>query len=326
MKATNTDLNFDLLQRALLKIHPNYSYFLQEFLEKLRPIILQQQSTQEAHFIHLVGFIKMEKAREIITDVLEMLQWQNESVFIWEGSDEVFPCLMDQAMALQENYSKFPKILVTNGFYDFFHEVQFDNIELCDFGRQLTRFMQERKELDLSGARVNSIQGGGTLIISFIPNFNSRPFYHRGGLLKFLWENPTNDIQILRREYFPDELRKLVEKNYLRRNEFIFFSKDESKHIQTVLDLISICPTIEACGGQILEIPVKLTFEALAYFYDYTFYKRLNFTKQKQEALAFFDPIFRQYSRFGSKIPEMSSPREITLDFKGGWRLIGNVD
>ncbi|MDO8969019.1 hypothetical protein [Algoriphagus sp.] len=74
-------------------------------------------------------------------------------------------------------------------------------------------------------------------------------------------------------------------------------------------------------GSQILGMPVTLTYRALSYFYDYAFYKRLSFAKQKNEALAFFDPVFRQYPRLGSKISESRSPRELTLDFNGGWRF-----
>ncbi|MDO8969020.1 hypothetical protein [Algoriphagus sp.] len=183
MKATNTYLNFDLIQRALLKIHPNYSYFLEDFLEKLKPIIYKQQSINEAHFIHLVGFIKMDKAREIISNVIELLQWQNEAIFLWEGSDINSPSALAQAEAIQESYAEFPRVLITNGLYDFFHEVQFDNLDLCDSGKQIGKFLQERKELDLSGFRLNPIWAGGSLIISFIPDFESKPYYHRGGLL-----------------------------------------------------------------------------------------------------------------------------------------------
>lgn len=323
MKAANTDLNFELLKRALLKIHPEYCLFLNEFLEKLRPVILNEHSKEEAHFIHLVGFDNKVEARKIITDVMELLQWQNETIFLWESPDYINgPSHLAQAQALQETYTNFPPVLVTDGLWDFFHEVQFDDLKLCENGKQIVRFLHERRQLDLSEFRLKPLQAKGNLIISYIPNFESMEYDIGGGLIPYLWKSPEMDIEKFRKAFYPIELKRLVEKNYVRREELIFFSKDESYPIQYAMELISLCPVIETFGSQIVGFPVKLTCNALSYFHFYVFYKKLSYVKLKMEAFAFFEPVFRQYPRMSGRLDGLQPEAgEVILDFKGGWRF-----
>ncbi|WP_100629747.1 hypothetical protein [Algoriphagus formosus] len=328
MKATKPDLNLDLLKRALLKIHPEYCLFLNDFLEKLQPIIYREQSLEEAHFIHLVGFENKLEARKIITDVIELLQWQNETIFLWESADYINgPSQLAQTQALQENFSDFPGVLVTDGLWDFFHEVQFEDLKLCENGKQIVKFLSERRELDLSEFRLKPLQARGNLIVSYIPNFESMEYDIGGGLIQYLWDSPEIDFERFRKDFYPIELRRLVEKNYVRREDLIFFSKDESFPIQYAMDLISLCPVIETYGSQILGFPVKLTCNALSYFHFYVFYKKLSYAKLKKEAIDFFEPIFRQYPRMVGRLNGLQpEAHEIILDFKGGWRFSAEVD
>ncbi|WP_100629825.1 hypothetical protein [Algoriphagus formosus] len=321
MKAKEIDPVFELLQRATAKIYPNYSLFLEEFLEKLKPFIYNEQSKAKAHFIHLVGFEQRKRARKIITDVLELLQWQNETIFLWESQDLNGPSLVSQAVAMQNTYAEFPKVIVTDGLYEFFYELQYENLRLCEEGKPVINFLQERESLNFPSSKSNPLRANGNLIISFIPSFEMFEAEYIGGMFNFLWENPANNFENFRRSYFPNELKNLVEKGLLNQKELIFFSKDESITIQTVMNVISLKPIIESQGRQILATQVEITSRTLSYFHLYVIYKKLSYPKLKKEALAFFDPVFRQYPRLASNLPKLEKPEKVKLDFIGGWRF-----
>lgn len=285
------------------------------------PFWLGTQSREEVQFIHLIGYGKRQKAREILTDLLELLGWQNESIVLWENWDRNSLSVIAQVHAFLETYPIFPKIVMTDFFHDFFAGV---DSELCMDGQRVEVFLRERKNLGLSESGIIPSDARGSLIISFLDSFGDCDYLRTRLMFQFLWSQPESKMNMIRKSYVPDELMRLMEQDYLRREELVFFSKDEPIHILLAIELQNVTQAIEEEGAKLLGVPVKLTLNAMEYFLAYIFYKRLNNTQLHRAALEFFIPVFRQYPRVTQKVS--IQPNFIQLDFKGGWKFQLNMD
>ena len=319
MNTSSIDPQFEIIHKAIVKIHPEYIFFLDDLMNHLIPFWKGEQDQSQAHFIHLIGFGKRSKAREILTDLLELLDWQNNSIVLWQSPDRNRPSPLSQAKAFEEAFPVFPKVMVTDFLYDFFYEYQFED-QLCWDGKKLIKFLQERKELNLLEFNQNPAQAGGSLVISFIPGFQGLDHVDVSLLLHYLWKHPCTTMEDFRRDYQSEDLKILMDKKYLRKKELIFFSKDGLRKIQLVFDLMSLYPQIEAQGSTFIGVPVTLSLEAVSHFQVYIAHKKLSYQQLKREAFNFFDPVFRQYPRLIQKLPSYE-PKSIEVDFNGGWRF-----
>ncbi|MFN4000322.1 MAG: hypothetical protein ACK4HU_21090 [Algoriphagus sp.] len=307
-------LQFSIARKALKKLYPSWQLFIDEVMDLLQPFWLGTQSREAVHFIHLIGYGKRQKAREILTDLLELLDWQSESVILWENWDVNAPSSLAQVQAFQEAYPIFPKVVLTDFFNEFFLES-----ELCRDGQQVEIFLRERKKLDFSYFEISPSDARGSLIISFLDSFGDCDFLRTRLMFQFLWSKSESTMDMIRKSYVPDELLRISEKDYFRKGELVFFSKDEPIHILLAIELQRVTQALEEEGSKLLGLPVKLTLNAMDYFLSYIFYKRLSNLQLHRAAIDFFLPVFRQFPRMTQKIS--LRPERVVLDFKGGWKF-----
>ncbi len=303
-----------MARKALKKLHPSWLLFIDEVMDLLQPFWLGIQSREEVHFIHLIGYGKRQKAREILTDLLELLDWQSESIILWENWDNNAPSSKAQVQAFQESYLVFPKVVLTDFFHDFFLESN-----LCREGQRVQKFLRERKKLDISQLEISPSDARGSLIISFLDCFGDCDFVRTRLMFQFLWSQQESHLDRIRKSYVPVELQGLMEQDYLRKEELVFFSKDEPIHILLAIELQRVTQALEEMGSKMLGTQVKLTLNAMDYFLAYIFYKRLSNVQLQRAAIDFFLPVFRQHPRTTQKVP--IQPNFIQLDFRGGWKF-----
>jgi hypothetical protein len=317
----NDQFQFLIARKALKKLYPSWEFFIDQVMDLVFPFWLGTQSMEEVHFIHLIGYGKRQKAREILTDLLELLGWQNESIILWENWDRNSLSVIAQVEAFQEVYPVFPKVVLTDFLNEFFLEY---DLGLCREGQCVEEFLRERKMLDFSYFEINPSDARGSLVISFLDSFGESDFVRTRLMFQFLWDNTERNMALIRRNYVPEEVQPFLEKGHLRRDELVFFSKNEPTQILLAIELQKVTQALEEKGTRMIGIPVKLTRNAMEYFLAYIFYKRLSNTQLHHAALEFFLPVFRQYPRVTQKVS--IQPNFIQLDFKGGWKFQVNMD
>ena len=252
-----------------------------------------------------------------MTDLIELLDWQSESIILWENLDRNAPSSFAQVRAFQEAYPVFPKVVLTDFFHDFFAG---DDCDRGREGRRVEEFLRERKKLGFSYFKFSPSDAQGSVVISFLDSFGSCDFERTWHMFQFLWSKSERTIDLIRKSYVPDELLTLMDKGYLRKEDLVFFSKDEPIHILLAFELQRVTEALEKIGSAVLGIPVKLTLNAMDYFLAYIFYKRLSNFQLHRAATDFFLPVFRQFPRMTQKVP--IQPNFIQLDFRGGWKFI----
>lgn len=307
-----------MARKALKKLYPSWLLFIDEVMDLIQPFWLGLQSKEHAHFIHLIGYGKRQKAKEIIIDLLELLDWQSDSIFLLQNWDLQSPSSFVQVVDFQESYRVFPKVVVTDFFSEFLDLVN-GEAATCSYLPQFKNFLKERKELQLFDESHPSSDVRGSLIISFLDFFGDQDFIQTRLLLKFLWNNPIEGFNQLRKTFVPEEMQRMIEKEYVKQEELIFFSKDCPFHAQMAIDLQAVTSAIAVKGSELLGIPVSISFNAMDYFLAYVFYKKLIYSKLLQAGLDFFLPVFRQYPRMTGKVN--IRPEKLELDFKGGWKF-----
>ncbi len=318
----NSDqFQFSTARKALKKLYPSWELFIDQVMDLVLPFWLGTQSREEVHFIHLIGYGKRQKAREILTDLLELLDWQNESIILWEDWDKYAPSVIAQVQAFQKAYPVFPKVVLTDFLNEFF--IEYD-LGLCREGLCVEEFLSERKMLDFSYFEINPSDARGSLVISFLDSFGESDFVRTRLMFQFLWNNTERNMALIRRNYVPEDIQAFLEKGHLRRDELVFFSKNEPTQILLAIELQKVTQVLEEKGTRIIGIPVKLTRNAMEYFLAYIFYKKLSHLQLHHAAEDFFVPVFRQYPRMTQKIT--NPPDFIQLDFKGGWKFQLNMD
>lgn len=320
----NDIAQFKMAHKAMKKLHPRFSLFIDDLMVKLEPYWLGSQSKEEVHFIHLIGYGKGKKARIIFTDLLELLDSQAEALFLWSTPDINGLSAFAQVQAFQESHQVFPKLVLTNFFSDFFYDYGVDSVNLCGEVKLVLKFLEERKELDFSFLGTAPIDARGGLLISYLDSFSWLDHETTGMILKQLWERPFDDFETFRVNFVPEVLNLLIQKQLLKKEDLIFFSKDEVPKIKMAFDLIKIVPIIEERGSDLLGFPIRMSFSALQYFQIYIAHKNLSHEELIKQALAFFDPLFPKYTRMIRKLPFL--PKQVELDFEGGWRFNANYD
>jgi hypothetical protein len=313
----NDLLHFSIAHKALKKLYPNWQLFIDEVMDLLQPFWLGTQSKESVHFIHLMGYGKRQKAREILTDLLELLDWQSESIFLWKNWDLNAPSALSQTVRFQEAFLVFPRVVLTDYLSDFFAGAPFADGRCGDFAR-IETFLKERKELKLSEDYRPS-NARGRLVISFLDSFGDCDFIRTRLMFQFLWSKPMDSETELRRNFVPEDLQKLIEMEYFSKDELVFFSKDEPVHILLAVELQKVTQMLEQKGSQVLGIRIRLTFNAMDYFLAFIFYKRLSSIQLRRAAVDFFLPVFRQYPRMIQNLNPNAS--QVQLDFKGGWKF-----
>src|SRR5690606_18653491 len=139
---------FSVAKKAMKKLHPNWMLFIDEVMNLVYPFWEGTQSREHVHFIHLIGYGKRQKAREILTDMIELLGWESESVFLWNNWDPNSPSPYSQAVGLQESFSQFPKVVVTDFLSEFIAKTVYED-EYCEDYERVKSFLRERTQLDL---------------------------------------------------------------------------------------------------------------------------------------------------------------------------------
>ncbi len=307
-------LSYAMARKAIKKLYPSWQLFVDEVMDLLEPFWLGVQSREEVHFIHLIGYGKRQKAKEILTELLEILDLQSESIFLWETTDINAPSTFAQLRAFQESYAVFPKVVVTDFFTEYLNE--YYDLELRE-NEKLKDFLTHRKSLDFSYFETRPTSARGSLVISYLDVFNQSSFVRSRLMFQFLWDNAERDMTFIRRNYIPEEIQPLLENGYVRRDEMVFFSKDEPAQILLAIELQKVTQALEINGSNLIGIPIKLTRNAMEYFLSYIFYQKLRPAQLHRAAEDFFLPVFRQYPRMTKKVSR--HPHQIQLDFKGGW-------
>lgn len=318
----NDDLKLSIAQKALKKLYPDWQLFIDELIDRLEPFYKGIQSKEEVHFIQLIGYGKRQKARDILTDLLELVDWQSESIFLWENWDINAPSSFTQVAGFQQAYRKFPKVVLTDFLIEFFADA-YSDLDKCEEFFRVEKFLRNRKELDFVRDEGPSDAKGG-LVISFLNSFGDSDFIITRVIFQFLWENPFQSFEELRVRFVPEALEKMIEKEYVRKGEQLFFSKDEPRHILLAFELLKVAQMIEIKGQEVIGIPASLSFDSMEYFFSNVFYKKLSFPQLHRTALDFFLPVFRQFPRMTQKIS--FNPERVVLDFKGGWKFNGAID
>ncbi len=305
-----------MARKALKKLYPSWLLFIDEVMDLLQPFWLGLQSKEEVHFIHLIGYGKRQKARKIITDLLELLDWQSESIILWENWDVNTPSSIAQVQAFQEAYPIFPKVVLTDFFNEFFLES-----DLCREGERVEVFLRERKKLDFSYFEISPSDARGSLVISFLDTFCDSDFVRTRIMFQFLWCKSANSFAQIRKSFVPDDLITMMDRGYFRRDELIFFSKDEPIQILLAIELQKVTQLLEQKGAELLGIPVRLTLNAMDYFLSYVFYKKLSFPQLHQAAWDFFLPVFHQFPRMTQK--SALNPHRLNWIFQAVGSLTG---
>lgn len=314
----NDTYQFSIARKSLKKLYPSWQLFIDELMDKLEPFWLGTHSREEVHFIQLIGYGNRQKARDILTDLLELFDWQSESVFLWENWDINAPSSFSQVLGFQEAYRVFPKVVLTDFFSEFFAEAYFDR-EKCNEFTCVENFLRGRKELDYSFFECPPTDARGGLVISYLSSFGGSDFGGTRLIFQFLWENPIENFEEFRKRFVPEALEKMVQKGYFRKQELIFFSKDEPRHFLLAFDLLKASQMLEKQGSELLGKPVKLTFNAMDYFLAYVFFKKLSYPQLHRAAWDFFLPVFRHFPRMTQKFDLKSE--QVELDFTGGWKF-----
>jgi hypothetical protein len=309
---------FEIARKALLKMHPNHNLFLNELMDRMTLFYFGNTVQDKANFIHLIGFGKRQKAREILTDMLELLNFQSDSVFLWTSPDINSPSSLSQGQEFQHTHIKFPKVVVTDFLQEYFTEIQVNHV-LCPEGIRLGKFLRERDRLDISDFRYEPADARGGLVISYLDLFGSLDHIDTSMILKDLWSRSVSSFEDFRFQFIPDELDLALTEGYLKKEELIFFSKDAPRKIQLAFELIKVCEVLRDKGKEKIGIPVSFTFSAVEYFHIYFAHKRLTYRQLVQEGVFFFDPVFRQYPKMVKNLP--CKPQQVEIDFKGGWKF-----
>lgn len=308
---------FTIARKALKKMHPKWMLFIDEMMDMLLPFWQGTQLKECVHFIHLIGYGKRQKAREILTDLIELLDWQNESVFLWNNWDTNSPSPFSQAVGLQESHHQIPKVVLTDFLTEFFAQAYFEE-DPCDDFLRVKEFIKSRTQLDFQQG-INPLDARGGLIISFLDSFGDSDFIRTRIIIQYILDNPITYFEVLRRSFVPEDLKLMMQKGYVFREDLVFFSKDEPRHIQLAFELVEIVRILEEKGSELLKLRVKLSFNAIDYFLAYIFYQKLSFSRLKQVALDFFTPVFWQFPRMVKNINPR--PSIVLLEFKGGWNF-----
>jgi hypothetical protein len=313
---------FNLARKALKKLHPDWMLFIDEVMDLVFPFWEGTQSKEQVHFIHLIGYGKRQKSREILTDLIELLDWESESIFLWRNWELGTPSPIGQVIGMQESFPRFPKVVLTDFMSEFLEHARFED-EPCDDFNRIQDFLRNRTFLDLQPG-VQASDARGTLIISYLDTFGDSDFVRTRLMFQFILQSTAPSIATIRRSFVPEELPELIDEGYIQREELVFFSKDEPRHIMLALELLKIKEVLEDVGREMLQVPIRLSFGAMDYFICYTFYKKLSNAKLRQAALDFFLPVFWQYGPMTKKIKP--KPSQVQLDFQGGWRFQAIID
>lgn len=304
------------------KLYPNWMIFIDEVMDLVYPFWEGTQSNEHVHFIHLIGYGKRQKAREILTDMIELLNWESESVFLWNNWDINSPSLYNQAVGLQESFSQFPKVVITDFLSEFIANAIYEECH-CEGFNRIKSFLRTRTQLDLKPGHT-PLNAKGGLVISFLDSFGNSDFVRTRIMFQFILQTQSPSLASIRSSFIPEELKPILNQGFVKKEELQFFSKDEPRQILHALELLKIKEVLEDVGSEILKRPIRLSFGAMDYFICYTFYKKLNSAKLRQAALDFFIPVFFQYQQMTESLK--SVPSEIQLDFSGGWKFQGVID
>lgn len=324
MQTKINDPVFEMAQRAILKIHPEYRSFLEGLMKRVLPIWTNTQSQKEVQIIHIVYFKPKEKLREILIDILELFEWQSEALFLFESTDFYRPSAYSQGLEFQKSYPKFPKVVVTDLLRDVFESLIWKR-ERCSEREQVLKFLNQKKELDFLDVNSKPSDAREALVINIFALDGVVDMERAESFLRFLWKHPSMNNGNFSKKYIPQSFEALLEEKVVLREELLFFCKDDFYELQLAFDLMSLRSMVEHRGFEILDIPVHLSVEALCYFQGYIAHKKLSYRNLKNAALDFFDPVFRQYPRFAMKLPKLT-PHELLLDFEEGWRFKAEIE
>jgi len=313
----NKQDEFSIVRKALKKLHPKWLLFIDEVMDLLFPFWEGTHWEEHVHFIHLIGYGKRQKAREILTDLIELLDWQHESAFLWNNWDINSPSPFSQVTGFQLSYTKFPKVVLTDYLNEFFANAVYEE-DTCEDYDRVKEFLRTGRELDFQPG-IAPLDARGGLIISFIDSFGDSDFIRTRVMFQFLLDNPITYVEVLRKSYVPDNLKLMIEKGYVFSKELVFFSKDEPKHIQLAFDLILVKGMLEEKGSELLKLKVHLSKDAMDCFLSYIFYQKLSASLLRQAALDFFTPVFWQYPRMIKNVNP--KPSQVEIDFTGGWNF-----
>lgn len=306
----------------MLKIYPEWSFFLNEVMDRLQPFWEETQWKERVHFIHLIGYGSRNKARKILIDLIELLDWQSESLFLFQDSAYNSPSVYSQAVSFQESFSHFPKLVITDFLNDFFWVVP-EADEMSEDFRRVKDFFLQGSSLDLQrGVKPSDARGG--LVISYLDSFHHDVYLKSRLIFKFHYEYPSFCFEGLRDKYIPDEIRELIREGYVFKEQLIFFSKDDPKDIQLAFDLIRIKKMLEENSQELLNIKVSISFNSMDYLHTQVYYKKLSFNQLKQASFDFFTPVYWQFKRMVNKI--RPKPTKVEIDFRSGWKFNALAD
>jgi hypothetical protein len=306
---------FELAEFAMKKLHPKWTLFIDDLMRKIKPAWLGEQSKDKAHFIHLIGFSKKEKAQVIIMDLLELLGWHKNAALLFTSSERNSADLHEIAETFFKANPILPKVVFT----DMLHTILIRRNDLgdCILAKGVTAFMRNPESLLLNEIGFSPIKPDGSIVISYLDVFMGEKFIQKRFMLHHFLEKKEVEGNEFRSTYDEWEIKEWVELDLIRRDELLFFAKDQSKKINNVKRLVDLKEILEIDFTKKKGFPIVISDSAMDYYLAYVFTKNLPFYRLKLDMAIFFRLVVQKMP----SVKCMSTiPKSIEIQFKNGWK------
>jgi hypothetical protein len=306
---------FELAEFAMKKLHPKWTLFIDDLVRKIKPVWLGEHSKDKAHFIHLIGFGKKEKAQVIVMDLLEFLGWHKNAKLLFASSERNFPDSHEIAETFIKGNAILPKVLFTDMLFDML--IRRNHFGGCNIAKGVVAFMTNPESLVINEEGFNSVKLNGALVISYLDVFMGDNYIQKRFMLAHFLKKKEVEENAFRSTFDEWEIKEWVELGLIRREELLFFAKDESKKITSVTRLIDLKEILENDFTKEKGFPILISDSAMDYYLAYVFTKNLPFYRLKLDMTFFFRPVVQKmpFSKCMS-----SPPKSVEIHFSKGWK------
>lgn len=309
------DEQFELAEFAMKKLHPKWTLFIDDLMRKIKPAWLGEQSKDKAQFIHLIGFSKREKAQVIVMDLFEFIGWHKNAALLFTSRERNSADLHEIAETFFKANPILPKVVFT----DMLHTILMRRNDLgdCILAKGVASFMKNPKTLLINEIGFSPIKSDGALVISYLDVFLGEKYIQKRFMLQHFLEKKEVEENAFRSTYDEWEIKEWVELGLIRRDELLFFAKDQSKKINNVKRLVDLKEILENDFSKQKGFAILISDSAMDYYLAYVFTKNLPFYRLKLDMAIFFRPVVQKMP----SIKCMSAiPKSIEIQFKNGWK------
>ena len=187
----------------------------------------------------------------------------------------------------------------------------------CNIAKGVTAFMRNLETLLINDEGFIPVETEGALIISYLDLFIGDKYIQKRFMLKHILEKKEAEGNTFRSTYDEWEIKEGIEFGLIRREELVFFAKDESKKINSVKRLIDNREILENDFSSRHGFLILISNSAMDYYLAHAFHKDLPFFKLKLDMANFFRPVVQ-------KIPPIKCmsmiPESIEIQFEAGWK------